>query len=1166
MESLLDFALLFESENSAGALRSLEEYQRLFPQISALLAAEYAVLSEPANMGHELPQPRIAHYILERELGSGGQGRVFLATDTRMRRQVALKVVNRATLTPDKLRRFQREVAVIAKLDHPGLCTVYEADLDAALPYLVMRFVDGQDLSCKLIAKRADGAEPSWLLPGSYQDLARLLHIFERTARSLHAAHEAGVVHRDIKPANIIVRGNDDPVIVDFGLARGDDPELAGLTHSDDVLGTPAYMAPELLESGHSGADRRIDVYALGIALYECLTLERPFRAEHREALFQSILNGKYANPRELNPIVSEDLRVVLATAMEHQLARRYATALEFAEDLRRVREYEPISAQRASFGLRARRWCQRNPRIALAAASLVGALGVWIGTLSYTLSKVAAQGARTRAANSRLLGVECREKSAAQLSTDPSLALVLAIEADRRDPGLESNMAVLRALLQRNEERTFCGGSVRFSGNVAVSPDGQQVLVPTEHCEAVLFHPDSSEPRMKSYGKLQQPARWPVLACFSPDGQTFCVSDETPRLCLLDSRSGGILRFMEGHSAALTSCAYSPDGGRMLTSSFDGSARIFDVATGALQVSFESPTSYFTSTQFDVTGTVVLTSKNPPTNGPDSLEDRDPRVWDARTGVLLATLGGHASPVREARFSRDGTLVVTAEVDGVVRGWDWRSSTQLWSILLPGQAWCLSLSPDGDRFAVGFQTGVRVFDICSGTLLLELSGVAERSVIALAFSPDSQWIAAADYGGNLGAWNSNDGVLRFRTSAASASLRNLAWLPDSRRFVTGGGASHARMWTIDPVPYLVSFRAHTGAVSSAVFSPDSQSVLSAGADGIARISAARDGSLLREFDTRTDALVRAWFVESARAVACLSRTGGVTLHDLEGDRARTVRTGVVGAVRSSAVSSDGEELCIGFEDGRVIWIDTMTDTVLGSVNRAGSPIGALCISPDNQRAAWGADDGWAGILERSTGTGPCFDECRSAIYRPRVSLVAFGSDSRRLLTCGEHGGVHEWDARTGEFLRKSGVRSFGALVMLPDKTDFIASANMAPQVMRLGFEALSVRWGLMQPSKDIRITSLRVNEAGTLILTASQEGTAQLSSSTDGAAILRYEHGQIPLTCAEFSRNGQWVVTAAEDGTLRVWPIDPVAVARDCAPSTADMWPLEIPKDVDER
>ena len=194
-------------------------------------------------------------------------------------------------------------------------------------------------------------------------DIELVLQLSERIANALHRAHEAGLVHRDIKPANVMVARTGEPVVLDFGLARHE--EAPDLTQSGDLLGTPAYMAPEQIRGSLRQIDRRSDVYALGVTLYECLTLRRPFKSATREGLFRAILNDVAVSPRRLNPKISADLEVVIVTAMEKESARRYQTAADLAEDLRRLRLRQPILARPVPARVRVARWAQRNPGVA---------------------------------------------------------------------------------------------------------------------------------------------------------------------------------------------------------------------------------------------------------------------------------------------------------------------------------------------------------------------------------------------------------------------------------------------------------------------------------------------------------------------------------------------------------------------------------------------------------------------------------------------------------------------------------------------------------------------------------------------------------------------------------------------------------------------------------
>ena len=352
----------------------------------------------------------LAHYRLLREVGRGGQSVVYLALDTRLSRRVAVKVLHRADLTDlaspsprGPAARLRREAEIASRLDHPGICVVHDFGEDQGRQYLAMRYVEGETLATRIARSRevslsVAAIDPSRPAPEPADDpvardrrqgistasrrraLMHTIRLVEACARALHFAHVAGIIHRDIKPANIMVTPDGEPVILDFGLAREPEDSSARLTLTGEVLGSPAYMSPEQIAPASSGLDRRSDVYSLGVVLFECVTLRRPFEHKTREGLYHKILTEPAPDPRKTNPDVDRDLAVVIETAMEKDRERRYSSALALAEDLRRVREFEPIHARPAGAALRARRWIRRKPAL----ATVLVALTTAVAALSY--------------------------------------------------------------------------------------------------------------------------------------------------------------------------------------------------------------------------------------------------------------------------------------------------------------------------------------------------------------------------------------------------------------------------------------------------------------------------------------------------------------------------------------------------------------------------------------------------------------------------------------------------------------------------------------------------------------------------------------------------------------------------------------------------------------
>jgi formylglycine-generating enzyme required for sulfatase activity len=243
-----------------------------------------------------------------------------------------------------------------------------------------MEHVEGRTLQERIQEAPTDASSRS-----SWSRLTQDVWLIEKVARILHQAHEAGVVHRDVKPGNIMLRADGEPVVLDFGLAWRDDDNLPTLTGTGEHLGTPAYMSPEQIAGSGPRPDRRTDVWALGITLFECLTGRRPFEAPTRDALYRAILGERMPSARRLNPSVPRDLEIVLEVATEKDRARRYATAEEFADDLARVRRREPVRARPPGPFLRLKRWTQRHPAMAVLAATVTFGLAVSLNLLAKT-------------------------------------------------------------------------------------------------------------------------------------------------------------------------------------------------------------------------------------------------------------------------------------------------------------------------------------------------------------------------------------------------------------------------------------------------------------------------------------------------------------------------------------------------------------------------------------------------------------------------------------------------------------------------------------------------------------------------------------------------------------------------------------------------------------
>jgi len=324
------------------------------------------------NDNDETFEPTIARmlkdfgdYELLQEIGRGGQGVVYRARQKSLNRIVALKVIGLAHwATEAHVKRFRLEAEAAASLNHPCIVPIYEVGERDGACYFSMGLVEGGQLDA--VAKR----EP---IP-----LRHAAELIAKLARTVHYAHEHGVLHRDIKPGNILLDAKGEPHLTDFGLARLVETEST-VTRTLEVLGTPSYMAPEQAAGDNTQLTSATDVYGLGAVLYQLLTGHPPFAGGTTYETVRMVLETQPRQPRLWNPKVDRDPATICLKCLEKDQERRYASALALAEDLERWLKHKPIRARRTGLFTRGRKWVRRNPTTAVLVVALAAVVGAMI-------------------------------------------------------------------------------------------------------------------------------------------------------------------------------------------------------------------------------------------------------------------------------------------------------------------------------------------------------------------------------------------------------------------------------------------------------------------------------------------------------------------------------------------------------------------------------------------------------------------------------------------------------------------------------------------------------------------------------------------------------------------------------------------------------------------
>lgn len=371
-----------------STLHDLQRNQRIEPIVHALLteSEEVSILAADGDF--------IGPYRILRELGRGGSGVVYVAEQQNPRRQIAVKVIHGSGRDAAKHERsLQREARALARLQHPSIAAVYDAGrTDTGQLYMAMECVDG--ISLTAFSRR------------NQQTVREKLELFIAVADAITSAHQRGVIHRDLKPSNVLVQDDGRPKVLDFGLAKlltadSDDTDAPPslFTEVGRVAGTIPYMSPEQVSGASADLDVRSDVYALGVMLFELLTGRFPYTPDKHNLVSaaRTICETPPLVPSTLQPQCRGDLDTVLLKALEKAPERRYASVAEFAGDVGRILNHEPITAKPAGTWYTLKKFAQRQrATVAVAIVSLVLlviATGTAIGqAVSATRQRDAAQ------------------------------------------------------------------------------------------------------------------------------------------------------------------------------------------------------------------------------------------------------------------------------------------------------------------------------------------------------------------------------------------------------------------------------------------------------------------------------------------------------------------------------------------------------------------------------------------------------------------------------------------------------------------------------------------------------------------------------------------------------------------------------------------------------
>jgi WD40 repeat protein/tRNA A-37 threonylcarbamoyl transferase component Bud32/anti-sigma factor RsiW len=937
--------------------------------------------------GVTVHEPDVAPYEVIEEIAAGGMGVVYKARQPGLNRTVAVKMVL-GEHRPGRLevRRFLAEAEAVAAIDHPHVIRVFEFGEAGGRPYLVMEYLPGGTLAGRL---RGAGR----LAP---RDAAALL---AKVARGVQAAHDAGIVHRDLKPGNVLFDDRGEPKVVDFGLAKRAGSDL---TRTGTVIGTPAYVAPEIADGRAKLAGPAADVWAVGVILYQCLTGQLPFDGPDAWAILTAVTRHDPRPPRRLVRAVPRDLEVICLKCLAKDARDRYESAAALAADLERFRDGKPVLARPVGPVRSAARWAGRHPAVAgLLAAVVAVAFAGFVLVLGQWLRAEAA----TRLANDRADG----EAQARQEVEDQKKDLKEALEAAEAARGkADEKQKELKKALDA-ADRNLSYHQVALADRYLQSGDVTRADRYLDACPAELRRWEWHY--LKRLGHRDSLVL-PQGQCgrFSPDGKAVATASGD-RVWLSDATTGAMRRTCQlsipepnrpqpavvylitdlvfhpgGHTLAVAGTAFhtsapkpadAADGATAETPAEvrrEGFVALLNPADGTKRAGWTiaiplrgKDLSYDCRLAYSPDGTRLAVA----TSFQSSSGVTGVWVYGSADGKVVKYLKDSGFDVA---FSPDGKrLAFTARVtpsltpdlayDNLLRVWDLDADREVFTVRekIDPCTGPHAFSPDGKLVYSRHWGDVYVRDADTGREVRRLAGAVGNT---LALSPDGRLIAT-DWGTALKVLDAATGQVRDWIAGPQRFIWHVTFAPDGKRALVSSWNGGAEVWEVGKGPDGLTLPGSDGATAQAL-SPD--------------------GTLLAT--RRTD-----------------SRTGCIDLGVAEAETGKPRHTFRLGLIRlpdtldtaafnasPMAFSADNRLFAASIGKAALVWDLTTGQPMATCPPRpavvAGLPLGC-------QLATWLATC-WASPGAVITG-------------------LALSPDGKRLATLGRDGVVRVWEAETGK-------------------------------------------------------------------------------------------------------------------------------------------------------
>jgi WD40 repeat protein len=984
------------------------------------------------HVGREEP----GRYSMREERGRGGMGRVLIAFDEHLGREVAFKELL-GGVDREAAQRFLREARITGQLEHPNIVPVHEVGQSASgALYYTMRLVRGRTLT--------EALGECWTLA----ERLRHLGAFWSLCNAVAFAHSRGVVHRDLKPDNVMVGEFGETVLIDWGIARvekadphktapallGEEPEptRAG------AVGTPAYMSPEQAAGDPSRVDARSDVWGLGAVLYEILTGGPPFEAATVAATLERVQRGTLAPVRSRSAKAPAELAAVAEKALAKRPEDRYPSAQALAAEVDAYLTGGRVRAYAYSSWELVRHFASRNKAAVLAGTLAFACIVVALVAVSsfWSAERTARQRSDLNLARAYLERAQrhladtdldqTRRDAAASLVANPASPLSPGYDASfaakarsARAAGVEAATTLFqseaRRVLEPDSELPFPG----VVGAMAYSGDGKVLAACDQDHGKVRIWDGATRELLR---EVALPPARPWVLAVSWDAALLARGSETEAVEVFDAKTGA-LRWAADRSLGSPLSLVFTRQGTLLGSFRVGSPRVFDAATGQVLAAQDGehggtaaaltgdgrtmisgtkkgtlqlwsfPELSPLKTVEPNAGALRLTALSP--DGRRAVATRGDRTMvtvDLEEGRRGEVLKGHSEAIDEIAFTGDGRRIVSVSADGA-RLWDAATGQPLMVVRGTNSIRAMAVSPDGATLALGgADEKVKIYRVLREPKTRLFAAQTDRTAF-VAFAPDGKCLATGGGGRNpvVNLWDAATLEPLARLAGHTATVTFVAFRPDGMRLASASRDATVRVW--DRARAEEVYRIATDDSPEVVaFSPDGSLLAECGTGAAVNLYDAGTGKPLASLTGHKDTIGGLAFSPDGRRLASASNDGTVRLWDVASRRVERVLTGHRAWAWGAAFSPDGRMLATGGKEGEIILWDPQSGTAIKTLVGHRKWVNQVLFAGDGSLVSC-SDDGTVRVWDVPSG------EERMIFHAPRsVDSVGVSPDGAWLL------------------------------------------------------------------------------------------------------------------------------------------------------------------------